>query len=131
MEHNHFDGDCGDSCDCGCDHDHAQETIIITLDDGSELECSVLGVFDVENKSYIALMPIGDDEVLIYVYKENGDEVELELIESDDEFDKVSKEFEQLFQFDEFDGFDDVEYIYDEEDDEDYDEDDFDEDEEE
>ncbi|MDR2939088.1 MAG: DUF1292 domain-containing protein [Clostridiales bacterium] len=113
------------SHDCfedGCDEcSHGDETIIVTLEDGSEVECDVLGVFDVEEKSYIALMPINEEDVLIYVYKESGQDIELELIESDEEFEKVSTVFEQFFlsEEEEFDeGDDEEEYIYEEDDDE-------------
>ena len=97
---------CG--CGCGHDHDHDMEelneeldTITLTLDDDTELQCSILGVFDVEgieDKEYIALLPEDDETVLIYKYKElENDEIELLTIEDDDEFDKVSAAFDSLF----------------------------------
>ena len=95
---------CG--CGCGHDHDHDMEdqeldTMTLTLDDDTEIECAVLGVFqveDIEGKEYIALLPEDDETVLIYEYKElDGDEVELLTIEDDDEFDKVSAAFDSLF----------------------------------
>ena len=79
-----------------------QETAdIITLefDDGKEVECEILGVFDVDDKEYIALIPEDDsDEVYIYGYVENEDDDEFELLDIDDndEFDKVVKVFEAL-----------------------------------
>ena len=93
---------------CGHDHDHDMEelneeldTITLTLDDDTELQCSILGVFDVEgieDKEYIALLPEDDETVLIYQYKElENDEIELLTIEDDDEFDKVSAAFDSLF----------------------------------
>ncbi len=94
------------SCGCGHDHDHDMEdqeldTMTLTLDDDTEIECAVLGVFqveDIEGKEYIALLPEDDETVLIYEYKElDGDEVELLTIEDDDEFDKVSAAFDSLF----------------------------------
>lgn len=97
---------CGCGCGCGCDHDHEEEemdTITLTLDDDTELECAVLGVFDVEGiegKEYIALLPVEDETVLIYEYSENGDEVELTLIEDDDEFEKVSNAFYEYYDTD-------------------------------
>ncbi|MBR4015797.1 MAG: DUF1292 domain-containing protein [Anaerotignum sp.] len=97
------------NCDCGHDHDHAHEemeleTMFLTLDDDTELECGILGVFEVEGldgKEYIALLPLEDETVLLYEYKENGDEVELSVIEDDEEFDKVSNTFYDLFEEDE------------------------------
>ncbi|KXL53946.1 hypothetical protein CLNEO_00410 [Anaerotignum neopropionicum] len=94
---------CG--CGCGCDNDNEQEemgleTMFLTLDDDTELECGVLGVFEVEGiagKEFIALMPLEDETVLLYEYKEIEDEIELNVIEEDELFDKVSAAFNELF----------------------------------
>ena len=77
-----------------------EELDIITLefDDGAEVECEIMGVFDYEGKEYIALIPHDDsDDVYIYGYKEVGDdEFELVDIEDDDEFEKVVAEFDKI-----------------------------------
>ncbi len=89
------------NCGCGCDHDHEHEemeTMTLTLDDDTELECGIIGVFEVDGKEYIALLPLDDETVLIYEYKENGDDVELGLIEDDDLFEKVSNTFYDLWE---------------------------------
>lgn len=94
---------CGCGCGCGHDHEHEQEemeTVTLTLDDDTELECAILGVFDVEGiegKEYIALLPLEDETVLIYEYKEDGEDIELTLIEDDEEFEKVSEAFNEYF----------------------------------
>lgn len=91
---------CGN---CGCDHDHDHDhgdvdIIYLTLDDDSELECEVLGIFEVEDKEYIALLPIGEEEVLLYGYKELEDEeFDLVSIEDEGEFELVSEAFYALF----------------------------------
>lgn len=76
------------------------ETDFITLeyDDGKELECEIMGVFEAEGKEYIALIPQdGTDDVYIYGYKEVGDdEFELVDIEDDEEFNKAVEEFDKL-----------------------------------
>ena len=105
--------ECG--CGCGHDHDHVHEememeTLTLTLDDDTELECGILGVFSVEGiegKEYIALLPLEDETVLLYEYKEDEEGIEggfwnkersiLLNIESDEDFDKVSAAFEDLF----------------------------------
>ena len=74
------------------------ETMTLTLDDDTELECGIIGVFEVDGKEYIALLPLDDETVLIYEYKENGDDVELGLIEDDDLFEKVSNTFYDLWE---------------------------------
>ena len=84
-------------CDCGCEMEE-METMTLTLDDDTELECGIIGVFDVDSKDYIALLPLEDETVLIYEYKENEDgEVELGLIEDDDLFEKVTDAFYELW----------------------------------
>ena len=54
-----------------------EEADFITLefDDGIEVECEIMGVFDFEGKEYIALIPNDNtDDVYIYGYKEVGEE---------------------------------------------------------
>ena len=93
-------------CGCGHDHDHdieeqELETMTLTLEDDTEIQCAVLGVFDVEGiegKEYIALLPEDDETVLIYEYKElENDEIELLTIDDDAEFVKVSEAFDSIF----------------------------------
>ena len=105
-----------DTCEvCGVEHDHVHEegleldTMILTFegDDGEDVdvECGVIGVFDVEDKSYIALVvPAEEDsdeleeEFYIYAYSEDEDgEPVLEVIESDEEFDKANDVLESLY----------------------------------
>lgn len=77
-----------------------EETDVITLefDDGAEVECEIMGVFDFNGKEYIALIPDdGTDDVYIYGYKEVGDdEFELVDIESDEEFEAAVAEFDKI-----------------------------------
>lgn len=77
-----------------------EEKDIITLefDNGDEVECEIMGVFDFNGKEYIALIPDdGTDDVYIYGYKEvGGDEFELIDIEDDAEFEAVVAEFDSI-----------------------------------
>ncbi len=72
--------------------------ITLEYDDGTELECEILGVFEAEGKEYIALFPQDNsDDVYIYGYKETGeDEFELLDIEDDAEFEKAVAVFDEL-----------------------------------
>jgi len=111
------------SCDHeGCnhdhDHDHDVDIIYLTLDDGEELECEVIGFFEVEGVEYIALVPVDDDQVFLYRYEEYEDGFDLINIEDDEEFDIVSEAFYALFAEDledEF-GYDELYEDYDDED---------------
>lgn len=79
--------------------DDADLTITLTLDDDSELECAVVAIFPVQNKDYIALLPLGteDDKVYLYRFKHNKDtEFELENIEDDEEFELVADAYDTL-----------------------------------
>lgn len=77
-----------------------EEEDIITLefDDGTAVDCAIMGVFDANDKEYIALAPEdGTDDVYIYGYKENGDDTfELIEIEDDAEFDAAVQEFDAI-----------------------------------
>lgn len=79
-----------------------EEAAFITLeyDDGTELECEVMGVFEAEGKEYIALIPQDDtDDVYIYGYKPTGeDEFELMDIEDEDEFKKAVAVFDEFME---------------------------------
>jgi len=110
-------GGCGCGVDCNEEHDdeflefgeEEDEIMYLTLDDDTELECSVLGIFQVEEDEYIALLPIGEDEVLLYKYVElEEDDFDLLPIDNEEEFETVSEAFYTLFSDDEDDDF--VEY---------------------
>ena len=91
-------------CNCGHNHDHdhdheEMDIIYLTLEDDTELECEVLGIFEVENKEYIALLPLEEEaDVLLYRYEEiNEEEFNLAQIEDEEEFDLISEAFNALF----------------------------------
>ena len=77
-----------------------EPTVILTLEDGTELECAVLTIFEVEEKEYMALFPLDgkdDADIFLYGYKEIGeDDLELIYIEDDEEYEKVSDVFDML-----------------------------------
>jgi len=84
------------------DEEEDDEPMIITLEfeDGEEVEAEAMGIFEVDGKDYIALIPDdGSDDVYIYGYQEIDDE-EFELIDIDDEdeFEKVVAEFDKLME---------------------------------
>ena len=78
--------------------DDDAEYITLQFDDSEDIECEILGIFDFEEKEYIALLPQdGSDDVYIYEYKEIDDEVfDLIDIEDDALFERVAAEFELL-----------------------------------
>ena len=89
-------GGCNEEgCSCG---EEEGDFLTLEFDDGVEVECEIMGVFDFEGKEYIALIPDdGSDDVYLYGYKEVGeDEFELVDIDDDAEFEKVVAEFENI-----------------------------------
>ncbi|MGN0203349.1 MAG: DUF1292 domain-containing protein [Coprococcus sp.] len=87
-----------------------RDTMTLDLDDGGSLECIVLSVFPVNNKQYIALLPMDDEgkveedaQIYLYRFEELGDdEINLENIEDDDEFELVSDYFDEMLDEQEF-----------------------------
>lgn len=80
--------------------DEEPEIITLEFEDDTKVDCEVLGIFDFENKDYIALIPDdGSDDVYIYGYQEYDDGTfELEDIEDDEQFKKVAAEFESIME---------------------------------
>lgn len=74
------------------------EMIDITYEDGTSCSCEVIAHFDVEDISYAALLPEGDEDsdILVYRYSENGDDVELCEITDEDEFNKVANVLDEI-----------------------------------
>lgn len=93
--------------------DENDDDVMVTLsmDDGSEVECEILTIFDVQEQDYIALLPLDkhknplpDGTVYIYRYFENeSGEPSLENILSDEEYERVEERFDELLDEAEFD----------------------------
>lgn len=82
---------------CGSEgHESGLPTLNLEMEDGKDVECQVIGVFDVAEQDYIALLPEDSEEVYLYRFAEIEEEVELTLIDSDDEYEKVSAVFMSL-----------------------------------
>lgn len=80
-------------------------TVSLTLDDDTEMVCSILTIYPVGDKQYIALLPIEENgvevesnDVLIYRFIDNGDDAEpdIENIEDDDEYDAAVDAFDEI-----------------------------------
>ena len=90
--------DCA-SCTANCESkvDEAHHTITLTMDDDTEVECAILTIFPVENKEYIALLPLDENgqnetgEVYLYSFSRTADgDPMLANIEDDEEYDAVA-----------------------------------------
>lgn len=76
------------------------DVITLQFENGEDVECEIMGVFDYNGKEYIALIPLdGTDDVYIYGYQEVGeDEFEILEIEDDAEFEAVVAEFDAIME---------------------------------
>ncbi len=87
---------------CGCtghDHDHEHEDVIyLTTEDGEEMACNVLGVFDYKEDEYIALLPEDTETVYIYGFKEIDEEIDLTRIEDEELYKNISDVFMKLWE---------------------------------
>ena len=83
-------------------------TVPLTLDDGTDLECVVLTIFEAADKEYIALLPLDgneaeDGEVYLYRYTEDADgNPDIQNIESDEEYEIVADAFDELLDTEEY-----------------------------
>jgi len=92
------------------DYEEACDQITLTLDDDSELLCDVIATFPAKvngkEQMYIALLPTDatpESEIFLYRFTENGDEIDLQNIEDDEEFEIASDAFDELLDEEEFD----------------------------
>ena len=84
--------------------DDADICVTLDLDDGTQVECEILTIFDVGEQDYIALLPLDEKgepneegEVFIYRYSEDSEgNPNLENIQDDDEYEAVSDRFDEL-----------------------------------
>ena len=90
-----------------------EEDIRVTLDmdDGTQVECEILTIFDVNDQDYIALLPLDEDgeeneegTVYIYRYFEDAEgNPSLENIADDEEYEAVEERFDELLDEAEYD----------------------------
>lgn len=88
-----------------------EEKITVYLDDGTELECQILTIFEAAGRDYIALLPddgsqidLDAGEAIIYRYSEDeNEEPVLENIVDDAEFEVVEEAFDEWLDSCEYD----------------------------
>ena len=89
-------------------------TVTLNLDDGTDVECAVVTILEVESMEYIVLLPLNEDgsgnedgDVWIYRYSENpnnpNEEPIIDYIDDDDEYEKVADAFDEYLDNCEFD----------------------------
>lgn len=93
--------------------EYEDATVSMTLEDGTELECDVVAIFPVDGKDYIALLPdkvidgYEENEVFLYRYTElEGEDIKLEPIDDEEEYEAVADAFDELLDEEEFNELD-------------------------
>jgi uncharacterized protein YrzB (UPF0473 family) len=84
-------------------NDYADGTVTMTLEDGTELECDVIAIFEANSRQYIALLPdkiiegYEEGEVFLYRYEElEGEDINLTPIDNEEEYEIVADAFDEL-----------------------------------
>ena len=80
------------------------------MDDGTQVECEIITIFDLGDQDYIVLLPLDEDggedtEGTVYIFRYFEDEEgnpSLENIQSDEEFEAVEERFDELLDEAEF-----------------------------
>lgn len=78
--------------------ENEMENMITLLDDeGNEVECEVIDLFEYDEKEYVVLLPTDEeDPYILRVDKdEDGNEI-FAVIEDDEEFEKVAEAYDEL-----------------------------------
>ena len=72
------------------------EILTLEFDDGESFECGIMGIFDLDDKQYIALEAFAEtNDVYLYEYVPTDEDFELVDIPEED-FDRVAAEFDRL-----------------------------------
>ncbi len=94
-----------------------EDTITLYLDNGQELECHILTIFEAGGQDYIALLPLDKSyeesgEIFIYRYEEdeNGEPV-LDNIADDEEYELADEAFDEWLDSNEYDELVDAEEL--------------------
>jgi len=92
-EHQH-----GDDCGCGHDHDHDEHVFIVSDEEGNEIEMIMARTFESNEQIYAVLLDRNDPEsdAVIFRVEEENDEAFLVNIEDDEEWERVSKLYEEI-----------------------------------
>ena len=90
-------------------NDYDDDTVTLTLDDGKEVECSIVAIYPAGDNEYIALLPLGGEEeangeVYIYRYFEDeSGEPSIDNIEDDEEYEIAADAFDEMLDNEELD----------------------------
>ena len=82
-------------------NDFESEIFTLTDDEGNESDFEMIGSLDIDGGTYVALIPVEDNDdgeyVILKVVVDDDGEETLVTIDDDEEFDKVADAFEDEF----------------------------------
>lgn len=83
--------------------ENEMDNIITLLDDeGKEVECEVIDLFEYDEKEYVVLLPVDEEDPYILRVDKDEDGTEVfAVIEDDEEFEKVAEAYDELLGEDE------------------------------
>ncbi len=87
-------------------------TVTLTLDNDEVVECAILTIYEVNDREYIALLPLDEDgendsgDVYLYRYEETDGEPALDNIDDDDEYEIAADAFDEWLDTQEFEELD-------------------------
>ena len=84
--------------------ENTMDTIILTDEDGNEIEFEIIGQHEKNGQTYFAMIPADESEqsedvleyVILKIAEEDGEEV-LVTVDDDDELDDIADYFDDLF----------------------------------
>lgn len=90
-----------------------EDKVTMTLEDGTELECDIIAIYPANGRSYIALLPdkvidgYEEGEVFLYRFEQlEGDDITLEPIDDEEEYEIAADAFDELLDEEEFNNID-------------------------
>ena len=73
------------------------EILTLEFEEGVTVECGILGLFEVDGKTYIALDSLDEDSLDIYLYNYVPTDDDFDLVDiPKEEFDRVAAAFDRL-----------------------------------
>ncbi len=88
-------------------------TVNLPLEDGTEIECEIVLIYEIEGQDYAALYPSSGEPDELYFFRcsyDGSDNIEFEEIADEEEFKEVTEAFDSIMEEEEWNelmGYDD------------------------
>ena len=81
--------------------DDLELSVTLPMEDGTELECDVILIFEENDTDYVALYPSKGEPDEVYLFRceyDGGDNMDLEEIDDEDEYNSVAETFDAIME---------------------------------